>query len=281
MKILNVPEDLFGTNVEEISIKSFESDKDISKNKICFSQNVLTFILEGEKKMFHNNEPITMIGNDCAFINSTHCIMSERTSSKTGTYKALVLFFSNNILTQFILEYLGNEKLKNCKTRNYISVFKSDNYISLFRNSLMELATNKRDLSMDFLKIKVNEIMIYLIERYPDKILPFLFKNKNDCEIQFKSVIEKNIYSKLTNSELAFLCNMSLSTFNRHFKNYYKATPNGWFLTKRMDYAHFLLGENKMAIDIFDKVGYTTLSNFVKAYKNYFSVTPKKQYLTS
>jgi transcriptional regulator GlxA family with amidase domain len=49
----------------------------------------------------------------------------------------------------------------------------------------------------------------------------------------FKNVVESNVHSNLKLEEIAFLCNMSLSTFKRHFIVEYNEAPGKWLQDKR------------------------------------------------
>ncbi len=98
---------------------------------------------------------------------------------------------------------------------------------------------------------------------------------------KFIQTIESNQLNKLTLKELAFLCNMSVSSFKREFKKHYAESPIKWFQDKRLAYAFRLLNEEqKRPSDIFTIVGYETLSSFVQAYKLKYGITPKQQQKT-
>ena len=79
--------------------------------------------------------------------------------------------------------------------------------------------------------------------------------------------------------ELAFLCNMSLSTFKREFQKHYSDSPMKWFQNKRLEYAHHLLYNEQMSSsEIYLEVGYESLSSFIKSYKAKYGVTPKQHH---
>lgn len=104
-----------------------------------------------------------------------------------------------------------------------------------------------------------------------------LISNQDDESQKFIQTIEYNQLNKLTLKELAFLCNMSESSFKRTFKKHYIESPMKWFQDKRLEYAQMLLKEEaKRPSDIFYQVGYDNLSSFVQAYKAKFGITPKR-----
>ncbi|MEM9929492.1 MAG: helix-turn-helix transcriptional regulator, partial [Bacteroidota bacterium] len=81
-------------------------------------------------------------------------------------------------------------------------------------------------------------------------------------------------------AELAFLCNMSLSTFKRAFARHFNTTPGKWFLEQRLAHARYLLvTQRQRPSDIFMSVGYDNLTNFIQAFRKQYGKTPKQYQL--
>ena len=123
--------------------------------------------------------------------------------------------------------------------------------------------------------------MLYLISKIGEDFLASLITKVNEYEHHFQEVIENNKLNRLTLSELAFLCNMSLSTFKRTFEKQFHISPSKWFQERRLEYSAILLkSERKRPTDIYLEVGYDSLTNFIQAFKSKYGVTPK-QYQSS
>jgi AraC family transcriptional regulator, exoenzyme S synthesis regulatory protein ExsA len=76
--------------------------------------------------------------------------------------------------------------------------------------------------------------------------------------------------------EIAFLANMSLSTFKSHFEREYHTKPGKWLRERRLNYAKLLIDqEKKSSKQIFAQLGYSSLSNFNLAFKKCFGYTPR------
>ncbi|MEL6484724.1 MAG: AraC family transcriptional regulator, partial [Bacteroidota bacterium] len=104
-----------------------------------------------------------------------------------------------------------------------------------------------------------------------------LSANSSDTVQKFIRTIESNALNKLTLKELAFLCNMSISTFKREFEKHYAESPIKWFQNKRLEHANYLLNqERKSPSAIYFEVGYENLSSFIQAYKAKYGITPKQ-----
>jgi transcriptional regulator GlxA family with amidase domain len=72
-------------------------------------------------------------------------------------------------------------------------------------------------------------------------------------------VVESNVHSNLKLEEIAFLCNMSLSTFKRHFIVEYNEAPGKWLQDKRLQRAKEILKEGQLKLQIFIKTWATTI----------------------
>ena len=92
----------------------------------------------------------------------------------------------------------------------------------------------------------------------------------------FRKIVDANIHTHLNVAEIAFLANMSLSSFKRHFAKTYNANPGRWLQQKRLQQAKKILDKgDKKPSEIYALYGYTNLSNFSTAFKNEFGYSPK------
>lgn len=230
-------------------------------------------MIEGHKEIFNAQQPSILSGQEFALITTPNCLMTEKRAFPDVTYQSILLFFSNEILENFRMNHQLSIEDRSAMESNEIEVFKYDNYCFNFRSSLKLLMANGV-ADQEILKAKFNEIMLYLCKHSPEKMHPLLSKPTNDLEFRFKRTIENNLFSNLDLEELAFLTNMSLSTFKRHFKKYYNTSPQKYFQLKRLEFAKYLIEKGERPNDIYQRSGYQTLSNFIKAYKAHFGHSP-------
>ena len=136
----------------------------------------------------------------------------------------------------------------------------------------------EKPISKAMRALKLEELLLYLCDKYPDEIISLrtaVFDNQEDITI--RKAVTANIGNNITTDELAFLCNMSLSTFKRKFSKLYGAPPNKWFLQQRMELAATLLRNgNEKPSDIYYKVGYENHSSFTHSFKQTFGLTPSE-----
>lgn len=286
MDIINFPEHLFDNNYTEtpdLQIANYEVYKHISKNKINLNKNVFSFLLDGQKDIHFSNDIVSIDHTQALLLASGNFLTTEIVGA--NSYSCLLFFFSQKNINDFLLKYghLFNPKDLNKTTNNSpYFLIKKDNFIIHFINSIQQIYGLNQTISQKILELKFEEIMLYLADKYGQSFFVYLHSLLiNERELSFKMVIEKNLYTSLNIDEVAFLCNMSLSTFKRKFLQLYQESPGKWFQLKRLNKAKKLLLNNEATpSEIYMDFGYDSLSNFSTAFKNEFGYSPKNMMKT-
>ncbi len=273
MLIENIP-DLFISGhekIQEVFIHDFRMTSDIVKSKINLRMNMFSFLQVGKKQVHFGGSSVKVDKSQSLLIKKGNCLWTELLDTEK-IYYCKLLFFSEKMLKTFLEKHVS----KTHKKEIPFFVIENDYYITNFLESLSIIDEHPTLLSDDFLAIKFEEIMLYLCSKYGSNFKSYLQSLVVDETSPFKEVVERNVYSNLRLEEIAFLCNMSLSTFKRHFLNEYKASPGKWLQEKRLEKAKSLLEQGHIkASDIYIELGYNNLSNFSSAFKNKFGFSPK------
>lgn len=273
MNIIRIPDELLAESSQSVQVFDYNSTQEISKQQIILNQNIFSFLVEGTKEIILENSSLSITNSKFLIMKSGHCLMTEKLS-ETKNYKSVLFFFSNDILLKFIRKF----KLNSIEPTDYKPVFsfEYDAFIKGFVNSLLDISKLSKNTQRVLLEVKFEEIMLYLIETRGIDFLLSLTLNNSIPAQKFIRIVESNQLSKLTLNELAFLCDMSISTFKREFEKQYSESPSKWFQNKRLEYAHSLLNqEQRSSSEIYFEVGYENLSSFIQAYKSKYGVTPK------
>ena len=100
--------------------------------------------------------------------------------------------------------------------------------------------------------------------------------NNNDIyKVNFEQVIQSNIFNNLSIEDLASMCNKSLTTFKKEFKQYFHESPHKWFINERLVHTRLLLiSTNKSISEISNECNFTNTSHFIKLFKRKYLVTP-------
>lgn len=276
MNRITLPDALHLENLQSVQIFDYCSSKEISKQQIILNQHTFSFLIEGNKEVFFDNLTLSIDNSKFLIMKSGHCLMTEKLSD-IRNYRSVLLFFSNENILKFIQK--NESKTIKLSENKSVYAFKYDAFIKRFVHSLLDISTLSKNIQKKILEVKFEEIMLYLTAIYGTEFLYSLLENSNATSQKFTQTVETNWMNKLTLKELAFLCNMSVSTFKREFEKHYAESPIKWFQNKRLEYAHQLLyQEQKSASEIYFEVGYESLSSFIQAYKAKYGITPKQHH---
>lgn len=273
MHTITIPDELNLENSLAVQVFDYSSSKGVSKQQIILNQNTFSFLIEGTKEVVFDNSALSIDDSQFLVMKSGNCLMTEKLS-EVSNYRSVLLFFSNEMLSKFIRKI----ELEKIESKEYQSVFafEYDEFLKRFVESLVDLSKLSKNLQNKILEVKLEEIMLYLVEKHGTDFLYSLSVNADNTTQKFIQVIENSHLNKLTLKELAFLCNMSVSTFKREFEKHYSESPIKWFQNKRLEFAHFLLQQKqKNPSEVYFEVGYENLSSFTQAYKSKYGVTPK------
>ena len=274
MRTITLPEELNLSRTKSIQVFDYRSTQEIARQQIVLHQNTFSFLLEGTKEVIFDSSSLAIDNASFLIMKSGHCLMTENLS-EVKNYRSVLLFFSNEMIQQFIHKH----QLGEIKATKYKSVysFPYDAFIAGFVNSLLDIAKLSNDAADRLLAVKFEEIMLYSVAVFGTDFLHSFTEHTDDSTQKFRRTIESNQLNKLSIKELAFLCNRSVSTFKREFENQYGDSPIRWFQNKRLEHANYLLNiEKKTATEIYLEVGYESLSSFIQAYKGKYGSTPKQ-----
>ena len=274
MKTIALPDELPIQQSQYVKVYDYQSAQEITKQQIILNQNTFSFLTDGTKEVYFDNLALSIDNSRFLLMKAGHCLMTEKLSD-IKNYSSVLLFFSNETL----LKILRKADIKTVKTEGNKSVysFAYDSFIKRFVRSLLDISQLSTSIQEKLLAVKLEEIILYLKEINGSDFLSSLLAHADNSKQKIMQTVESNLLSKLTIPELAFLCNMSISTFKREFEKCYAESPIKWFQNKRLEHAHFLIHqEQKTSSEIYAEIGYENLSSFIQAYKTKYGTTPKQ-----
>jgi AraC-like DNA-binding protein len=288
MDIHHLPQDIFPAGSykpEKIVFHAYAARMGSFNGKSILHTNTISLVMNGEKTMQFANKTLNIKNDEFHFISAGNCLASVNLSGKE-IFKSILIFFDNAALTDFYLKYARHiNKIKQkhtIKAEPFVN-FKKDAVVLNFINSLDLLLQSNKAISVEMRQIKLEELLLHLLETHPVELLSFQVNERKDLDdLEIKKVVESNVTSNINIEELAFLCNVSLSTFKRRFEKIYCTSPNKWILQQRMELAkHLLQGHREKPSAVFHKVGYENHSSFSQSFKQYFGISPKDCQLQS
>ena len=278
MEVYHLPEVFNADQSAWFKVHDYQTASECRKQMVSLQQNTFSFLLEGSKEVFADKSSVAIENSNFLLMKMGHCLMTEKLPNAKDHYRSMLFFFSNEAL----LDFIGRHKITvpHPLETNSIYAFEYDNFLHTFVKGLIDITKLPIKLQSKLLEVKFEELLVYLLEMRGPHFLFALLPQFNSQVQHFMEVIETNKLNKLSLSELAFLANMSLSTFKRTFKKQFQQPPSKWFQDQRLTHAAFLLKHHlQRPSDIFEEVGYESLSNFIQAFKNKYGVTPKQYQL--
>lgn len=266
-----------------VSIIRYRSAKPIPRVMITLSRNMITFLLTGEKTVHFAGTEVNVKPHQFVMLAAGNCLMSEKIAAPGTEYHSILILFDNTHISNFFDRHtmLIERPVKTVEQLPFL-LFEKDEFLINFTRSLDCLLVGDKPVHPQLQKVKVEELLVYLAVRYPRQIEQIgNMHYEADDELLIRHAVTSHITSNITIEELAFLCNMSLSTFKRRFARLYNNSPNRWLLEKRMEKAaEMLRSNNYKASEIFSELGYDNLSSFIQAFKQIHGVTPKQYQLS-
>lgn len=105
----------------------------------------------------------------------------------------------------------------------------------------------------------------------------YLPKNQYDLiEPSINYIDENYLSSNIDCDELAKMCNISTSYYNRIFKKRFGSSPKQYILAKKLDYATDLLTTTNLSVTSISEIsGFSSLYYFSKIFKTYYGLSPQ------
>lgn len=151
-----------------------------------------------------------------------------------------------------------------------------DALLEVYKQSIKMLLDNPELADEALIRNKLKEFVLLMAKTQdaPSELdfLAALFKHNHT---DFKQTILNNVYSSLSLEEFAALCNLSLSSFKRRFKEVFRESPKKYLLQVRLTKAanQLTTTQERIAAIAYD-CGFESLGTFNRNFKQHFSLSP-------
>ena len=243
---------------------------DVENADVLIVSHVIVFVVNGKVEICTDDgKHMVATNGEMLFMPRDSYMVSDYVRNGKDL-EVFLLFFNHDIA----LSFLGSKRIPS-QTSETICKLEASNNIYYFFDLLQKMEFSNKN-NKELLTLKILEFLYLVVHDNEVQFIETLYaserhKQKRDITTLMLEHLDKN----LTVSDYASLSGMSLSTFNRKFKEKYHTTPKSWLIEQKMYKAFKLLKEgNSVTQSAFD-VGYLNVSNFIKAYKSVYGHTPK------
>lgn len=198
--------------------------------------------------------------------------------NKDGSENEIIIFQFFPEVLNAIYDGKLPEALQNLGTESVTPLINigSNALLSGFVLDMRRYFEQPKILTEELIKLKIRELIHLLVSLGDPKVnatLRQLFQTPN---YKFQEVIHSNLYTNLKLEELAFLCGLSLSSFQRKFKSTFDTSPKQYILGKRLEKGKSLLEKTDLSIaEIAYSCGFEDASHFSKSFSSTFQKSPK------
>jgi len=242
------------------------------QNEACFY-----YIIAGCADVITPTQKITMNTSEGLVMQCGNYLNDILQSTDFEYCEAIAVHFHEDVLKMLydkeFPDFLLN--VKKITPVNYDKV-KASKLLQNYISSLQFYFENPELVSEEILKIKVKELLILLAKTDNAAMIQSLLGGLfTKSEIDFKEVIEANLYNNFTIEALALLTNLSLSSFKREFVKHYDSSPAKYIKQRKLQRAAKLLRSTTLRVsDIAFDCGFTDLAHFSKSFQKAYQNSP-------
>lgn len=152
----------------------------------------------------------------------------------------------------------------------------NDTALSAFFHSMLDYFASDEKPPEVLLKLKLKELLASILVSSANPKLSAYFRSVAMCDApSLPAIMETNFCHNLPLEAFARMCQRSLSTFKREFRQHYGVTPARWLIARRLDCAAQMLRTTSMSVtEVAFECGFEELSHFSRAFKARFGRPP-------
>lgn len=261
----------FGANkAVDVFFQQYSNNGKPVRTQLVLTHHLISLLQEGEKEVIVASRRERVDATRLLLLSAASGIMSEH-SLKGRPMRSLLLFIAPTWLMDFCVRHglrPGAEPLG-------LRSLQQDEFTRLFARSVELLGSGRLNADHALCSNKAEEILLYLLAKAPEGFASFLAAACCDHDhLSLKTVVARHQDANLSIPELAFLCNMGVSTFKRRFREAYGMAPGRYLREQRMARAKALLAGRSRPSEIYLELGYESLAAFSAAFKQHFGTPP-------
>lgn len=258
--------------IEKIKISTPLKYDATFQNRGCF-----IYFKERGPKLLSPENNVQLKGQEAVLLKCGSHFLDILKQTNDEEIEVIIIHLYPDLLKKLYIKELP-ALLKKRGSSSQSQVVASSNIISKFIESLDFYFQNPTLVNDDLLELKIKELILLLVQsKNINSIQELVVDLYSSKTIDFKEIIKLHLYSNLSIEELARLCNMSLSSFQREFKKEFNDTPNNFINTKKLEKAKELLSIADLSIsEIAYEIGFNDPLYFTRFFKNNTGDSPTK-----
>jgi AraC-like DNA-binding protein len=244
------------------------------RGAMYLQDHLLLFVLVGTYHIYH--------GGQYYRVNSGEMVLLQRATQfeyhKLGnpdqdfTFDCLMFFLRDDFVKEFAQR--ASPALPPDNVRVPVSVQPISDTLAGFLESIKPYFAQPSSIDGGLLRLKMQELLYGLASHSPG-LLHQLLQLSKPLRADIPPLMEANLTTGATLSDLAYLSGRSLSTFKREFQTIYHMAPAQWLREHRMEKARTLLQSTGASVtEVAHTLGFESLAHFSRLFKQQFGYSP-------
>lgn len=242
------------------------------------SSNVLIYLLEGTKILHTDKEDIAIHPGNAVFLKRGSYCMSEILAESGEPYRAVLLFYSDRVLLDFLSRY--PDTLQNIIPQEESDLFyvAADETMRRTIESIIPYFSSDSSHAADIVALKFEEIFLHLLGlECKERFRYFLFQMLSSQQVAFSRLFDQADEPIESVEEMIRLSRLPRAKFYEAFQTYYGVAPKKWLDEKRLESAKRRLAVTTDPVTtIAQDVGYQSSSWFAQRFKERYGRTPSQ-----
>ncbi|MHA7057833.1 helix-turn-helix domain-containing protein [Aquimarina sp. M1] len=251
----------------------------VEENLNMPSDACVAYIIEGDNQVFSESENIIAKTGHTITSLCGLTLGSMLSNQPIGNLSSIIVHFNREVLNNVFENEKPElwEELEKPITQFVVQSAASE-LIRHYFDTIIKFFENKDALTESILKIKLKEIILFLLQTdnsdYVRQIIKSLFSER---AFSFKELVEAHIEQTESIENLAIVTNCSVSTFKRKFKESFNTTPAKYRLeVKLKKVADLLKTTDKSISSIGYECGFESPEHLSRAFKKQHKLSPSQ-----
>jgi len=248
------------------------------QNEACFY-----YVVSGSAGVITSSEKFELQPEEGLLMQCGNYINDYLESKKVEACEAIGVHFNAEVLKlvydKDFPDFLF--QVGNVKSIGYEKV-RTDAIMKSYIENLKFYFDNPDLVSEELLRLKLKELILLLAKTNNVEKIRLLIKSLFVKDhVGLKETVELNIFTQISIKELAFLCNLSLSTFKRKFYKIFNQSPAKYIKLERLKRAAMKLRmTNERISDIAYDCGFSELAHFSRSFSDEYHQSPSEYRMT-
>jgi len=251
----------------------YTCDQLLNKGREHFiREHALIYIQSGCLTVNDGKKTYSFKTGDFLFLQRNHLAKFNQEPDAEGEFSSVSIYFNHEMLQYASAE--DHFEIEKGHRAHAVWALEVKPMLRNYLESLTFISQTPDRTDQNFLKLKVKEVLILLLDSHPEfknVLFNFSVPGKKDL----KTFMEHNYHFMVSLDCFAYLTGRNPAAFKRDFMYLFHISPERWIHHRRLQKAYQLIKEQgEMPANVYREVGFVNLTHFSSSFKRLFGVNP-------